>query len=199
MFSSYMFPWGKTVSWLFSLLPPPPNVSVHMLQEYLTIYRPHFTGFGSTGLWRRTGDSGRSERDYPSFWWQKFRRIAFRSDVGRGSKFCWRIQNIDCYTISARQTLTQYLRVLLSYDCFMEPGPGYEVVPVNSKETGTIPASLILKPFWKLTCRSSPVLLNDKVLQHTRVLAMHDSLPPAAGSLASPNHTAGLMGVSFEL
>ena len=26
---------------------------------------------------------------------------------------------------------------------------------VNSKETGTIPASRILKPFWRLTCRSS--------------------------------------------
>ena len=36
----------------------------------------------------------------------------------------------------------------------------------NSKETGAIPASRILKPLWRLTCRSSPVLLNDEVLQH---------------------------------
>ena len=96
-----------------------PSVFVHMLQEYLTIYRPHFTGFGSSGLWRRTGDSGRSERDYPSFWWQKLRRIAFRSDVGRGSKFCWRIQNIDCYTISARRTLTQLFMLLKNRAMFM--------------------------------------------------------------------------------
>ena len=30
---------------------------------------------------------------------------------------------------------------------------------VNSKETGTIPGSRILKPFWRRTYRSSPVLL----------------------------------------
>ena len=48
---------------------------------------------------------------------------------------------------------------------------------MNSKETGTIPASRILKPVWRLTCRSSPVLLNDKVLQHTRVLVMRGLLP----------------------
>ena len=28
--------------------------------------------------------------------------------------------------------------------------------------------SLILKPLWRLTCRSSPVLLNDKASQHSR-------------------------------
>ena len=44
---------------------------------------------------------------------------------------------------------------------------------VNSKETGTISASHILKPLWRLTCRSSPVLLNDKALQHSRVFATH--------------------------
>ena len=47
--------------------------------------------------------------------------------------------------------------------------------PVNSKETETIPASRILNPLWRLTCRSSPVLLNDKVLQHSRVFAIHGS------------------------
>ena len=57
--------------------------------------------------------------DYPSFWWQKFRRIAFRSDVGRGSKFCWRIQNIDCYTISARRTLTQLFMLVENRAMFM--------------------------------------------------------------------------------
>ena len=50
-----------------------------------------------------------------------------------------------------------------------------------------------MKPLWRLTCRSVPVLLNDKVLQHTRVLAMHGCPDPAIGSLASPNHTAGLI------
>ena len=45
--------------------------------------------------------------------------------------------------------------------------------PVNSKETGTIPASRILKPLWRLTCRSSPVLLNNEALQHSRVFAIH--------------------------
>ena len=51
-------------------------------------------------------------------------------------------------------------------------GPGGDC-SVNSKETGTIPASRILKSLWRLTCRSSPVLLNDKALQHSRVFAIH--------------------------
>ena len=46
--------------------------------------------------------------------------------------------------------------------------------PMNPKETGTIPASRILKPLWRLTCRSSPVLLNDKALQHSRAFATHE-------------------------
>ena len=45
--------------------------------------------------------------------------------------------------------------------------------PVNSIKTGTIPASRILKPLWRLTCRWSPVLLNDKAPQHSRVFAIH--------------------------
>ena len=45
--------------------------------------------------------------------------------------------------------------------------------PVNSKETGTIPASRILKPLWRLTFRSFPVLLNDKALQHSCVFTIH--------------------------
>ena len=32
---------------------------------------------------------------------------------------------------------------------------------------------LILKPLWRLTCGSSPVLLKDKALQHSRVFAIH--------------------------
>ena len=45
--------------------------------------------------------------------------------------------------------------------------------PVNSIKPGTIPASRILKPLWRLTCRSSPVLLNDKALSNTRVYLLH--------------------------
>ena len=48
-----------------------------------------------------------------------------------------------------------------------------QLTTVNSIKTGTIPASRILKPLWRLTCRSSPVLLNDKALQHSRVFAIH--------------------------
>ena len=44
---------------------------------------------------------------------------------------------------------------------------------VNSKETGTIRAYPILKLSWRLPCRSSPVLLKDKILQHTCVLGTH--------------------------
>ena len=51
--------------------------------------------------------------------------------------------------------------------------PPIRIVPVNSIKTGTIPASRILKPLWRLTCRSSPVLLNDKAPQHSRVFAIH--------------------------
>ena len=56
---------------------------------------------------------------------------------------------------------------------FVRQSQGVYFRPVNSKETGTIPASRILKPLWRLTCRSSPVLLNDKALQHSRVFAIH--------------------------
>ena len=43
----------------------------------------------------------------------------------------------------------------------------------STQSINATPASGILKPLWRLICRSSPVLLNDKVLQHTRVLATH--------------------------
>ena len=56
----------------------------------------------------------------------------------------------------------------------LSSAPSSKSATVNSKETGTIPASRILKPLWRLTCRSSPVLLNDKALQHSRVFAIHD-------------------------
>ena len=57
--------------------------------------------------------------------------------------------------------------------------------------------------FWILcggwhAARSSTVLLNDKVLSTTLACFCHTWLPPAAMSLASPNHTAGLMEVSFQ-
>ena len=75
-----------------------------------------------------------------------------------------------------------------------------ENFPVNSKKTGTIPAcEPNFEAFMEAAMQVIPVLLNDKVLQHTHVLAMLPPPPrPAAGSLASPNHTAGLMEVSFQ-
>ena len=47
---------------------------------------------------------------------------------------------------------------------------------VNSKETGTIPASRILTFLWRLTCRSSTVLLNDKTINTRVFFAMHSCL-----------------------
>ena len=52
---------------------------------------------------------------------------------------------------------------------------------VNSKETGTMPVtqSRILKPLWRLTCKSSPVLLNDKAIKYynTRVFLPYMAAP----------------------
>ena len=47
---------------------------------------------------------------------------------------------------------------------------------VNSKETGTIPASQILKPLWRLTCRSSQSSLTIKHY-NTRVFLPYTAVP----------------------
>lgn len=94
----------------------------------------------------------------------------------------WEINKVPCLSVFH---FFVYVNVSLGYIRYTYDSVVLYFYICLMSKTGTIPASRIVKPLWRPTCRSAPVLLND-----TTTHCCHAWLPPAAERLASPNHTA---------